>query len=166
MEQRGIEDGKRQAPSRREFIRRGAIALGLGAWGVPLIQVVRTRDGGGSQKIDTGPEEIGVQVVTAACTTCPDVCAGVAICGSEGIFDCVCAPSADPYPIGACVCVVAGFCEDLTPCSAGCPPGYGCVQGCCPEPVCLPPCPDGAPPALRTAPPADGGRLTVSGKRA
>ena len=144
MEETGIEHGGQGAPSRREIIRRGAIALGLGAWGVPLVQAVRNRGHGGSQKVDTGPEEIGVQVVTAACTTCVDVgCGGFTICGSEGVFDCICAPSADAYPIAACVCGLAGFCEDLTPCSAGCPPGYGCIQGCCPEPVCLPPCPDG-----------------------
>ena len=171
MDENGIEDGGRAAPNRREFIRRGVIALGLGAWGVPLVQVVRSRHGG-SPKVDGGPEEIGVQVVTEACTTCVVVCEEPIICGSDFFFDCICAPSADPYPLADCVCATAIFCDDAIPCSEGCPEGWACAQGCCDEPVCLPPCPVGEPDPIapfsaenRAATPSGGGRLTVSGKR-
>jgi hypothetical protein len=162
-----IHDAETPGSSRREFIRRGALLLGIGAWAAPVVQVVRQHRHDGAGDGATAPEEIGVQVITADCPTCVDVCEGVTICGSSGVFDCICAPSADVYPLAACLCAEAGFCEALTPCSAGCPPGFACIQGCCPEPVCLPPCPADAPFAALAAPDAEegAGRLTVSGKR-
>lgn len=170
MDQDALEEGGRKAASRREFIRRGALALGLTAWGVPLVQVVRGSHHGGSQDIGTGPEEIGVQQVTAACTTCAVECESVTQCGTDGIFICFCAPSADVYPIAPCVCASEVFCGDATPCTGGCPPGWACVQGCCDFPVCLPPCPEGAPLFAQEGATEQGqargdGRLTVAGRR-
>ena len=177
-----IDDGEQPAPNRRELIRRGAILLGVGVWGVPLVQAVRQHGHGGGGDGTKAPEEIGVLQVVADCPTCVVACGDVAICGSSGIFDCICAPSAAAYPLTPCLCAVAGICEALTPCSAGCPDGFACAQGCCPEPVCLEPCPAPPPAALAangpqalaadgpasTSTSKDGGggdRLTVSGKR-
>jgi hypothetical protein len=162
-----IEDDA-PGPSRRELIRRGAILLGVGAWAAPLVQVVRQRGHGGGGDGGSAPEVIGVRQVTSECLTCAAVtCGDFIICGTSGVFDCVCVPSTDVYPMAACVCGEAGFCEDLTPCSEGCPPGYGCAQGCCDVPVCLPPCPTEEAFASFAAPETQegAGRLTVTGKR-
>ena len=164
-----VEDGEHQLPNRREFIRRGAIALGLTTWTVPVIQMVRTHGHGSAPA--PSPEEIGVQQITASCTTCVVECGNSTLCGTNGIFDCFCAPSADVYPLAGCVCASDVFCDNAIPCTDGCPPGYACAQGCCLVPVCLPPCDPPAPLAQARLAPASatnassGTRLTVTGKR-
>ena len=146
------EDGSGEGrPSRRELIRRGAIVLGLSAWTVPLIQRARHSGSGGNADVDAGPQEIGVQAITATCVTCVVECGAVTVCGSTGVFDCFCAPQT--YPPG-CGCFSDVFCDVATPCSAGCPPGYACAQGCCAVPVCLPPCTDPPLAAARLATPS------------
>jgi hypothetical protein len=165
-----LEDGDNALPSRREFIRRGAIALGLTAWTVPLVQMARTH---GHRPAPTpSPEEIGVQQITASCTTCVVACESITECGTNGILICFCAPSADVYPIAGCLCASEVFCDDATPCSAGCPPGWACAQGCCDVPVCLPPCPADPQLAFAAATASSeaseapsGKRLTVTGRR-
>jgi len=161
-----LEDVGDALPNRREFIRRGAIALGLTAWTVPLVQMVRTHGHGSTAA--PSPEEIGVQAITATCTTCVVACESITECGTNGIFICFCAPSADAYPIAGCICASEVICDDAIPCSAGCPPGFACAQGCCDVPVCLPPCPaDGLQPfaAASAAEASSGNRLTVTGRR-
>ncbi len=157
-------------PSRRDLIRKGVIALGLGVWTVPLVQRAR-RQGEGPPAPDeeAEPEVVGFRVVTGPCPmACADVCdPSIVICGFSGALDCVCVPQT--YPPG-CGCFTALICEDAILCTSGCPPDHTCAQGCCPEPVCLPPCPpDGAiipfGAADETADKAEA-RLTFSGKYA
>lgn len=164
MEQDYVDDGRGEPATRREFIRRGALVLGMTAWAAPVVQMVRSR-GGGSPSPGPAPEEIGVQQITAACTTCEVGCGSVTECGTAGIFVCFCAPSATTYPISECVCATEVICEDAIPCSDGCPPGWACAQGCCDVPVCLPPCPDEPAPLAAAGARSSGSRLTVTGRR-
>jgi hypothetical protein len=142
-----VDDGEPTGPSRREVIRRGAILLGVGAWAAPLVHVVRQhgdREGGDGAR---APEVIGVQqVVDPTCATCPTECEDFVFC-AEGVLECVCVPSPDPYPMAACVCSAVLFCDDATECTTAedCPPGQPCLQGCCPTAICLPPCEEPAP---------------------
>ena len=165
VEREYIDDDGSEHSNRREFIRRGAIALGVTAWTVPLVQMVRTHSHGSTPA--PSPEQIGVQQITASCTTCVVECGNSTVCGSNGIFACICAPG-PAYPLSACGCFSDVFCDEATPCTAGCPPGYACAQGCCSVPVCIPPCPDPPPTAFaaaRAAQSSAGNRLTVTGKR-
>jgi hypothetical protein len=157
-----VEDGTPEGPSRRDFIRRGALALGLTAWAAPLVQMARAH-GHRTPQPGPAPEQIGVQAITASCTTCVVECGSVTECGTNGAFVCFCAP-VPGYPLANCICASEVFCDEAIPCTAGCPPGWACVQGCCDVPVCLPPCPDGpAPLAAREG--TTGTRLTVTGRR-
>jgi hypothetical protein len=171
-----IEDGGSAQPNRREFIRRGALALGLTAWTVPLVQMVRTHSHGSTAT--PSPEQIGVQAITASCTTCVVACESITQCGTNGVFICFCAP-VPGYPMATCACSSEVICEDAILCSDGCPPGWACAQGCCPHPVCLPPCPADPPAPLLAGPQSfaaaqaadaptgntvTGKRLTVAGR--
>ncbi len=142
-----IDANEQAGPNRREFIRRGALLLGVGAWAAPLVQVVRQQGHRGGGDGTSAPEVIGVQQVVAECTTCPTECGPVPVCGTAGVLECVCVPSPDPYPMAACICAVAVFCDEAQPCTTAedCPEGQPCLQGCCPFTICLPPCEEPAP---------------------
>ncbi|HEX2046723.1 MAG TPA: hypothetical protein VHF27_03105 [Acidimicrobiales bacterium] len=143
-----VDDGEPTGPSRREFIRRGALLLGVGAWAAPLVQVVAQRGHREGGDGDSAPDVIGVQqVVDPTCATCPAGCAEVVFCGEPDPLGCVCVPSPDPYPMAACMCAAVLFCDEAQQCTtaADCPPGQPCLQGCCPFPICLPPCEEPAP---------------------
>ncbi len=142
-----VDDSEPGATSRREFIRRGALLLGVGAWAVPLVQVVRQHGHRGGGDGASAPDVIGVQQVVAECTTCPAGCGESIFCSELAPLGCVCVPSPDPYPIAACMCAEVVFCDEAQPCTTAedCPEGQPCLQGCCPFPICLPPCPEAAP---------------------
>lgn len=168
-EENGVErdyvgDDDTGRPNRREFIRRSAIAVGLTAWTVPLVQMVRTHSHGNTPA--PSPEQMGVRAITAACTSCTPECESVAECGTNGLFVCFCVP-VPGYPLATCLCASEVVCEDAIPCSDGCPPGWACFQGCCDFPVCLPPCPDEQAllAAAQAAEAPSGRRLTVTGRR-
>ncbi len=166
-----VDNGEPTGPNRREFIRRGAILLGVGAWAAPLVQVVRQHGRGGGDG-ENAPDVIGVQQVVAECTTCPAACGEFVVCSEADPLGCVCVPSPDPYPIAACICAEVVFCDEAQPCTTAedCPEGQPCLQGCCPFPICLPPCPEPnpvvAPESQEIQARRVGDRLTFTGTRA
>ena len=159
-----VEDSEPSGTSRREFIRRGALVLGVGAWAAPLVQVVRQqghREGGDGA---SAPDVIGVQQAIAECNTCPAGCGQLLFCREPNPLGCVCVPSPDPYPIAACICAAVVFCDETRRCTTAedCPDGQPCLQGCCPFPICLPPCEEPAPVAAAQA---EGTQEGTAGKR-
>lgn len=128
----------------------------------------RARGGGGKCDCNIGEKCMPAQSGCAPNDPrCPQstACAGLATCNSGGTCACFLLWNQGGSGVGECVAFPSNFCSDYQPCSrsdgSGCPPGSCCLDTCCPDGICSPPCSSGAAPRIsRTS--GSGATLTTS----